>query len=284
LYVYVLDATGEGITAKRRGQAVLPMATIPWLTRRQSIRFHQCHKSIQESFAGLTEASRDSLNAIRLIKVFDLTEGKDRQFERLAQVHLDNNMALARVSALYLPVMTLVGQEMILLAASIEENIVLGRSEVTPSMLARAIRISGVDTWIGALSQGIKTRIGESGRSLSQGQCQMLSLARALVGDPRILILDEAFSQIDPASEKLIISRLPSIMAGRTCITVARRLATARYSQRILVVRKGCIVEDGEHQALMDANGIYASMVTLERLHRRKDAVGGHEAIQGIKN
>jgi ABC-type bacteriocin/lantibiotic exporter with double-glycine peptidase domain len=163
---------------------------------------------------------------------------------------------------------------MILLAASIEENIVLGRSEVTPSMLARAIRISGVDTWIGALSQGIKTRIGESGRSLSQGQCQMLSLARALVGDPRILILDEAFSQIDPASEKLIISRLPSIMAGRTCITVAHRLATARYSQRILVVRKGCIVEDGEHQALMDANGIYAGMVTLERLHRRADMVG----------
>ena len=88
--------------------AMVPMAAIPWLTRRQSIRFHQCHKAIQESFSALTEESRDSLNAIRLIKVFDLTAVKDRQFDRLAQTHLDNNMQLARVSALYLPVMTLV--------------------------------------------------------------------------------------------------------------------------------------------------------------------------------
>jgi len=88
--------------------AMVPMAAIPWLTRRQSIRFHQCHKSIQESFSALTEESRDSLNAIRLIKVFDLTAVKDRQFDRLAQTHLDNNMQLARVSALYLPVMTLI--------------------------------------------------------------------------------------------------------------------------------------------------------------------------------
>ncbi|WP_419658550.1 putative ABC transporter, ATP-binding/permease protein [Desulfosarcina variabilis str. Montpellier] len=88
--------------------AMVPMGAIPWLTRRQSIRFHQCHKSIQESFSALTEESRDSLNAIRLIKVFDLTAVKDRQFDRLAQTHLDNNMQLARVSALYLPVMTLV--------------------------------------------------------------------------------------------------------------------------------------------------------------------------------
>ena len=167
----------------------------------------------------------------------------------------------------------LVGQEMILLSASIAENIVLGRRHVTAAMLDRATRISGVDTWVHALPQGKNTRVGEGGRSLSQGKCQMLALARALAGDPRILILDEAFSQIDPESEKLIVARLPAIMAGRTCITVAHRLATARYSQRIIVVRDGPIVEDGDHQGLMDAKGIYADMVTLERLHRRDGSV-----------
>ena len=88
--------------------AFLPMAAIPWLTTRQSRRFHHCHKSIQESFSALTEASRDSVNAIRLIKVFNLIAFKDLQIEGLARRHLDNNMELARVSALYLPVMTLV--------------------------------------------------------------------------------------------------------------------------------------------------------------------------------
>ena len=88
--------------------AFMPMVAIPWLTTRQSKRFHQCHQSIQKSFAALTEESRDSVSAIRLIKVFDLISFKDRQFDRLARRHLDNNMTLARVSALYLPVMTLI--------------------------------------------------------------------------------------------------------------------------------------------------------------------------------
>ena len=160
---------------------------------------------------------------------------------------------------------TLVSQEMIILSGDIRKNIILGRKGITDAMIDRAIKISGVDTWMDTLPQGIDTRIGEGGRNLSQGQCQMLALARALAGDPRILILDEAFSRIDPESEQLIQSRLPSIMAGRTCITVAHRLATARYSQRILVIRDGKIIEDGDHDALMNARGVYADMVTLER-------------------
>ena len=159
---------------------------------------------------------------------------------------------------------TLVSQEMVLLSADIRENILLGRKGITDAMIARAVEISGVNTWLDTLPRGIHTPIGEGGRKLSQGQCQMLALARALAGDPRILILDEAFSQIDPDSERLIQSRLPSIMAGRTCISVAHRLATARYASRILVIRDGRIVEDGDHQALMDAKGVYANMVDLE--------------------
>lgn len=160
----------------------------------------------------------------------------------------------------------MVSQEIILLASSLEENITLGRPDITPDMLAHALEISGVETWMNQLSEGIRTRIGEGGRQLSQGQRQMLSLARALAGNPRILILDEAFSQIDPESERLITSRLPSIMAGRTCIMVAHRPATARQSQRILVMRNGRIVEEGDHRTLIDSKGIYADMVALDQL------------------
>ena len=88
--------------------ALIPMVFIPWVGRRQSVKFHQCHKNIQSSFSRLTEASRNSLNTIRLIKVYDLVDLKHRQFSEMAQSHLDKNMDLAKTSALYLPVMTLV--------------------------------------------------------------------------------------------------------------------------------------------------------------------------------
>lgn len=160
----------------------------------------------------------------------------------------------------------LVSQELVVLAASIKDNITLGRPGVTREMLNKAVDISGVESWAHGLVDGIDTRIGEGGRPLSQGQYQMLSLARALAGDPRILILDEAFSQIDPDSERLIASKLPVIMSGRTCITIAHRISTARHSQRILVMRKGRIVEDGDHDSLMAHDGIYANMVSLDNV------------------
>lgn len=162
---------------------------------------------------------------------------------------------------------TLVGQETILLAAGIEENITLGRERITAGMLQNALDISGVAAWLNETAQGLRTRIGEGGRRLSQGQCQMLALARALAGDPEILILDEAFSRTDPESEKLITDKLPSIMSGRTCIIVAHRLSTARQADRILVMRHGRIVEDGDHGTLMDATGLYADMVALDKLN-----------------
>lgn len=159
----------------------------------------------------------------------------------------------------------LVSQEIILLASSIEENITLGREDITPEMVANAVEISGVAAWVNDLSEGMKTRIGDGGRQLSQGQCQMLSLARALAGNPHVLVLDEALNQIDPESERLIAARLPSIMAGRTCIMVAHRLSTARHSERILVMRNGRILEDGDHRTLVDAKGIYADMAALDQ-------------------
>lgn len=163
----------------------------------------------------------------------------------------------------------LVSQETILLSESIEENIRLGRKGISSEIFSNALAISGVSSWLSGLPQGIDTKIGEGGRQLSQGQGQMLSLARALAGDPHILILDEAFSHIDPESERRIIAGLSSMMSGRICIIVAHRLSTARYSQRILVIRNGRIEEDGDHATLMRLKGIYANMTALDKMVRK---------------
>lgn len=160
----------------------------------------------------------------------------------------------------------LVSQEIILLSASIEENVLLGRKDISQEIFSEALYISGISVLVDDLPEGINTRIGEGGRQLSVGETQMLSLARALVGDPQILMLDEAFSHIDPENENRIISRLLSMMSNRILIIVAHRLSTARHSDRILVIRNGRIEEDGDHLALMRSRGVYADMVSLDRM------------------
>lgn len=158
----------------------------------------------------------------------------------------------------------LVGQETVLVRGSVARNVSLDRPRVTPSRLAEALEISGAAAWVNELPDGIDTMVGQGGRRLSQGQRQMLALARALAGDPWVLILDEAFSQVDPASEQAIQQALPRVMAGRTTLLVAHRLSTARRAERILVMKNGRLVEDGDHAALLAAGGLYADMVGLE--------------------
>jgi|GEM_PF-103133 len=157
----------------------------------------------------------------------------------------------------------LVSQETILISGSVRDNIVLGRDYVADEDLNRALMLSGVDTWIGELPIGIETAIGEGGRNISQGQSQMLALARALAGNPKVLVLDEAFSQIDPETEKKIMDSIKSELHGKICISVAHRLSSARFSERILIIQNGQIVEDGDHDSLIESGGIYADMVKL---------------------
>ena len=158
----------------------------------------------------------------------------------------------------------LVGQETILVRGSLAQNITLGRPGIDQQRLRTALEISGTAGWAEGLPQGEQTPIGQGGRQLSQGQRQMVALARALAGDPRLLILDEAFSHVDPASERIIHRNLPAVMAGRTTLLVAHRLSTARRAERILVMKNGRLVEDGDHASLMEAGGLYADMVGLE--------------------
>ncbi len=159
-----------------------------------------------------------------------------------------------------------VPQEVFLFAGTVEENITLDRPWITAESLARALEVTGADQWVAGLPEGLQTRLGEGARRLSEGQRQLLALARALAGRPRVLVLDEATSNVDPHSEHLIQQALPRVMAGRTSLVVAHRLSTVRRAHHILVMRRGRVVESGRHRQLMAADGLYARLVRLQGL------------------
>ncbi|MEW6420734.1 MAG: ABC transporter transmembrane domain-containing protein [Deinococcota bacterium] len=158
----------------------------------------------------------------------------------------------------------LVPQETLLFSGSIEENIRYGRPEATPEEVRSAARAANADAFITAFPEGYATVVGERGVKLSGGQRQRVAIARALLKDPRILILDEATSALDNESEALVQAALDTLMQGRTTFVIAHRLSTIRNAGRILVLNAGEVVEDGTHEALMAAGGLYHDLYELQ--------------------
>src|SRR3954453_172384 len=155
----------------------------------------------------------------------------------------------------------LVAQEATLFGGTIRENILYGRLDASETEMVEAARAANAHDFISALPDGYDTVLGERGVNLSGGQRQRLSIARALLKNPRILILDEATSALDTESEALVQAALERLMHGRTCFIIAHRLSTVRGADRILVVQNGRIAEQGPHEALLARNGIYARLV-----------------------
>jgi ATP-binding cassette subfamily B protein len=155
-------------------------------------------------------------------------------------------------------------QDTFLFADTVLGNIRYGRLDATDEEVIAAARMANADQFIRRLPQGYQTVLAERGSDLSQGQRQLLAIARAILSDPDVLILDEATSSVDTRTEKQIQEALMRLMAGRTSFVIAHRLSTIRDADRVLVIKDGEIIERGTHDELMDARGFYHNLHTSQ--------------------
>jgi len=170
------------------------------------------------------------------------------------------NMTLNSLRSL----MGLVTQDSILFNDSIKNNIALGKPDATNEEIISALKIANAYEFVKDLPNGIETNVGDSGNKLSGGQKQRLSIARAVLKNPPIMILDEATSALDTESEKFVQVALENMMQNRTSIVIAHRLSTIQKADVIVVMQKGEIVEQGNHDELLAKNGMYARLVSMQ--------------------
>ncbi len=220
---------------------------------------------------GATGAGKSTIINL-LLRFYDVTRG------RIVVDGVDvREMDLAQLRGLF----SLVLQDVQLFAGSIAANIRLGRESITDEGVRAAARAVHADRFIDRLADGYASAVAERGATLSVGQKQLLSFARALAFDPRILVLDEATSSVDTETEMLIRDALAVLMARRTTIAIAHRLSTIQDMDTILVLHKGHLRESGRHQDLLGQRGIYYKLYQLQyRDQERRLAPDGREVAE----
>ncbi len=215
------------------------------------------------ALVGPTGSGKSSAMAL-VHRFYDVTEGQvlvgGHDVRDLTQASLGRQIAM-------------VLQEPFLFTGTVLENIRYNKADATREDIIAAASVLGADPFIRALPQGYDTMLGERGGSLSTGQRQLLSFARALVADAQILVLDEATASVDSATEQVIQRALATLLKGRTGLVIAHRLATVRHADRIMVLQAGRLVESGTHAALVAEGGLYARLYQAN--HASFDDVGG---------
>jgi ATP-binding cassette subfamily B protein/subfamily B ATP-binding cassette protein MsbA len=206
------------------------------------------------ALVGETGAGKSTI--IRLIsRFFDITGGSltidGHEVSQVTQASLRSQLGI-------------VLQDTFLFTGTIEDNIRYGRLDATDEEVVAAATAVGADAFIRKMPEGYKTEVGENGVNLSVGQRQILSFARALLADPRILILDEATSSVDTTTEKVIQQALDTLMEGRTSFVIAHRLSTIVGADQIVVLDNGRIVEQGAHEELLALKGRYYNLYTMQ--------------------
>ena len=202
------------------------------------------------ALVGPTGSGKSSAMAL-IHRFYDVTEGRvlvgGHDVRDVTQASLGRQIAM-------------VLQEPFLFTGTILDNIRYNKPDATRDQIIAAATVLGADSFIRALPQGYDTMLGERGGSLSTGQRQLLSFARALVADSPILVLDEATASIDSATEQVIQRALAILLKGRTGLVIAHRLATVRHADKIMVLQAGRLVESGTHTELVAMNGLYAGL------------------------
>ena len=158
----------------------------------------------------------------------------------------------------------MVSQEAFLFNGTIRENIEYGKLGATEDEITAAAKAANCHDFIAQMPEGYGSRVGERGVKLSVGEKQRVSVARALLADAPILILDEATASVDTATEQLIQEALERLMEGRTTFVIAHRLSTVRNANEILVINHGKIIERGTHEKLLEADGLYAKLARIQ--------------------
>lgn len=206
------------------------------------------------ALVGASGAGKSTLVDL-LPRFYDVTEG---------QILLDGKDIRSYQIQDLRALMGIVSQEAILFNDTIYNNIVFGLEGVTPEEVEEAARIANAHDFIINSEEGYQTNIGDRGNKLSGGQRQRLTIARAILKNPPILILDEATSALDSKSEKLVQAALVNVMKDRTSIVIAHRLSTIQHADEIIVMRDGCITERGTHAELLQRAGEYQKLVELQ--------------------
>ena len=224
------------------------------------------------AFVGATGAGKTSMTSL-ISRSYDVTEGAVRVDGH--DVRDVQRRSLTRQMGVVL-------QDPFLFSGSVAENIRYGNLDATDADVRRAAQIVGADEWIRRLRDGYDTVLTERAQNLSVGQRQLLAFARAIVADPRILILDEATANVDSQTEAMIQAAIARVMRGRTAFVIAHRLSTIRSVDRILVMSDGRIVESGSHEELLAAGGRYAELYRLTYAEQQDQAEFDEAASLGV--
>ena len=162
-----------------------------------------------------------------------------------------------------------------LFSGTVRENLLYGNPDATDEQIYEALRLVSADEAIARLEHGLESDVGEGGDLLSTGEKQLISFARAILADPKILVLDEATASVDTITEQKIQSAIDTIVQGRTSLMIAHRLSTVRNADWILVVRNGRIVEQGTHNDLLALGGYYRDLYMRQYEEEATDSVFG---------